>query len=499
MPGEALCVRCPENGRNGKDGRPAPFKALPGYDFCWACASEEEREQAWGLTEDSFGVLPRELGRLFFYEVGEGKKYESWREAFDAAREYMRERGYEPQDDPKQADLENDKWFFLVNWEGALLEKTELGGKCLAFSNLNNADLSWARLENTDLYAASLENANLFGASLENASLYAASLGNADLCAASLENASLFGARLENTKLFEVSLENSRLSFARLENAKLFAASLKNADLFGASLENADLYWARLEGAKLCEADIREAMHLRAEQFGRGVGDEIEFREDVYRELAAYWRALGYNEDEDWARVKMHRARILRMLTADGTVSGRFLPDGLRASLEGGLVWPLAVLVAFIVCIPSHIYKFISRALEKDWNKAADAAGSLPKNLALPVWFLLLDLISKFGTSVGRAVFFTIAIPVYFAYKYFNLNYASLEQTGEFFLRMAEGFRYKPLLTELYYSVITFVTLGYGDIGPKNALGQALSIVEVALGYTMLGVLVSVIARKMSR
>ncbi|HDH96500.1 MAG TPA: two pore domain potassium channel family protein, partial [Proteobacteria bacterium] len=63
----------------------------------------------------------------------------------------------------------------------------------------------------------------------------------------------------------------------------------------------------------------------------------------------------------------------------------------------------------------------------------------------------------------------------------------------------SDSFRYVPFWTDFYYSVVTFATLGYGEIHPKNALGQALSIVEVALGYTMLGVLVSVIARKMSR
>ena len=50
-----------------------------------------------------------------------------------------------------------------------------------------------------------------------------------------------------------------------------------------------------------------------------------------------------------------------------------------------------------------------------------------------------------------------------------------------------------------YFSIITFTTLGYGDILPRDAVGQILVIIEVMVGYFMLGALVAIIIRKITR
>jgi voltage-gated potassium channel Kch len=50
-----------------------------------------------------------------------------------------------------------------------------------------------------------------------------------------------------------------------------------------------------------------------------------------------------------------------------------------------------------------------------------------------------------------------------------------------------------------YYSVVTFATLGYGDITPSDLAGQIFSVIEVIIGYQMLGGLLSVFAKKIVR
>jgi hypothetical protein len=50
----------------------------------------------------------------------------------------------------------------------------------------------------------------------------------------------------------------------------------------------------------------------------------------------------------------------------------------------------------------------------------------------------------------------------------------------------------------LYFSVITFTTLGYGDITPISTAGQLLVVIEVLLGYAMLGLLVAILSRKVT-
>lgn len=51
-------------------------------------------------------------------------------------------------------------------------------------------------------------------------------------------------------------------------------------------------------------------------------------------------------------------------------------------------------------------------------------------------------------------------------------------------------------IDSLYFSVITFSTLGYGDILPTNSLGKIVVMLEVFFGYIMLGLLVGIISRR---
>jgi len=51
----------------------------------------------------------------------------------------------------------------------------------------------------------------------------------------------------------------------------------------------------------------------------------------------------------------------------------------------------------------------------------------------------------------------------------------------------------------IYYSVVTFTTLGFGDISPKTPLATFLVMIEVVLGYIMLGGLISILSAKLAR
>ena len=54
-------------------------------------------------------------------------------------------------------------------------------------------------------------------------------------------------------------------------------------------------------------------------------------------------------------------------------------------------------------------------------------------------------------------------------------------------------------LTPFYYSIVTYTTLGFGDVIPQNKLGQCVVIMEVVAGYLTLGLLVSILANKVAR
>ncbi|MCU0289703.1 MAG: potassium channel family protein [Acidobacteria bacterium] len=51
----------------------------------------------------------------------------------------------------------------------------------------------------------------------------------------------------------------------------------------------------------------------------------------------------------------------------------------------------------------------------------------------------------------------------------------------------------------LYFSFVTFTTLGYGDIVPINITGQIIVILEVTLGVMSLGLLLATLTRKFTK
>ena len=54
-------------------------------------------------------------------------------------------------------------------------------------------------------------------------------------------------------------------------------------------------------------------------------------------------------------------------------------------------------------------------------------------------------------------------------------------------------------LSPYYFSVVTLTTLGYGDVLPNSLAAQILVIIQVIIGYVMLGGVLSIFANKMSR
>jgi len=50
-----------------------------------------------------------------------------------------------------------------------------------------------------------------------------------------------------------------------------------------------------------------------------------------------------------------------------------------------------------------------------------------------------------------------------------------------------------------YFSIVTYTTLGFGDVRPATLAGEIIVSSEVILGYTTLGLLLSVLAQIIAR
>lgn len=89
--------------------------------------------------------------------------------------------------------------------------------------------------------------------------------------------------------------------------------------------------------------------------------------------------------------------------------------------------------------------------------------------------------------SIGVFSFYILLLVSIFALIYIYFGLLSSASGGKTVECMLDSF---------YFSVITFTTLGYGDILPTGAVGKLVVITEVISGYIFLGLLLTILGRK---
>ncbi|HUU27424.1 MAG TPA: pentapeptide repeat-containing protein [archaeon] len=286
-----------------------------------------------------------------------------------------------------------------------------------------------------------LEEAHLENALLKRVNLTKAHLEEAHLKEANLLEAYLFKAHFEKAHLEKTNLKGANLLEANLLEANLEEANLEDARLLSASLENANLRWAHLEKAYL------EMTNL--------IGANLEYAnlEKVYL---------------TWANLKsanLRNANFSQACVTDVKYNrwGRY--RGIRVDS----------------CYGSPRFKrfaqdqdFIEEFRSAWWRK--------PIYL---LWLIFADCGRSFSLWAGWSIAFALG----FAYKFFSLG------PGAFEVIKLDW----TLETMLYYSVVTFTTLGFGDIIPETAEAARWVMAEVILGYIMLGGLISIMATKLAR
>ena len=306
----------------------------------------------------------------------------------------------------------------------------------------------------------SLAGAWLVGADLSGLDLSGYDLGGADLSRADLRGARLFKARMDKATLFETQLEGAELVGASLEGARLERCSAPkvgfgHCKLRGASLFDADLCGATLTGADLTDVDAR-AVKL----------DGARIRE------------------ASLAGADLTGAVMTNVDLGDTRVDGAVLRDadlrGAQLRNVGGYASADWVGVDFRDVCFNGAYLLRRYALDQNFLAEFRAESSLHEAL-YRVWWVSSDC----GRSFLRWGLWTIVLAVVFAGIYTQVE--------------LDPGAHPSALTPLYYSVVTLTTLGYGDVLPASGWAQLVAMVEVILGYVMLGGLLSIFANKMAR
>ncbi len=172
-----------------------------------------------------------------------------------------------------------------INLQGADLQGAYLWRAVLWEANLQGVNLMGASLEGAYLWFAKLQGAGLFAANLQGANLHKAGLDSAYLWSADLRAANLSEAGLNSADLLDANLQGARLWGANLQGARLSRANLQGTDLEAAKLQDADLFGATFDSTFLWQVNLGEAKNIRYIQWGDSINNRYVIGEEKKAEF----------------------------------------------------------------------------------------------------------------------------------------------------------------------------------------------------------------------
>mgnify|MGYP001157305053 FL=1 len=269
----------------------------------------------------------------------------------------------------------------------------------------------------------------------------------------SCEGYELYRANLEDAFIIELDL-----SYANLERANLRDASAFSVNLTGANLLKADLRDSNLREAKLKDADLLGANLDGADLDRADWGDNAILRSHkIAMDLTAQGDAIGaqmkYQEAEDTYLIIRQRYESSGMTDT----AGQFFYNGM-------------------VCKRMQMPKW---SVNRFWSK-------------------LVDIICGYGEDPLRVIGCSLAVVIGCALIFCltGMSHGGNVYAFNFEITIAEDLR--TFGFALYYSIVTFTTLGYGDMVALG-WGKGLAAMEAFIGVFLNSIFLLTFAKKMIR
>ncbi|MGI9624475.1 MAG: pentapeptide repeat-containing protein [Acidimicrobiales bacterium] len=304
--------------------------------------------------------------------------------------------------------------------------------------SLRAADLSGRDLSRANLSETDLAGADRDDVDLSRANLKMCDLSGADLAGADLAGADLYKADLANVFGVGATFEGAYLAESCLAGADLRGAAFGSSDLTKADLSTANLVGADLGGADMSGADIRGADVSQANVAGASV---YGLQYGSFMTMSGHYFAVR-GLDSCYGNA---------LFTRDARDQDYL--DSMRRSMEE---------------TPSP------------WKRKL-------KLFAFSAWSVI-----DFGRSLAKPAVYALTIAMLFGVLY------TFDRSYSWGMMDYSGSADTPL-SPFYYSIVTYTTLGFGDITPVNWVGEIVVVSEVIMGYTTLGLLLSILANRVAR
>lgn len=223
-----------------------------------------------------------------------------------------------------------------------------------------------------------------------------------------------------------------------------------------------DLSYARLEGARLTGLDLHHANLARA-QMQKATLRRVNFTGAILTK--------AHLEDAD-----------LRDAVFDGARMGhiRYTEDGFwwRGTILMEAHFERALYIDPVLerCVKDQYYLYVVKYRNR-------------RNPVFRFFFFLWWITCNYGKSPLIWATWSVFLALAFATKYYHLGESAFD------VRNLDW----SFSSMVYYSVVTFTTLGFGDVIPTTQEAAWWVMAEVIAGYVMLGGLISIFATKLAR
>lgn len=295
---------------------------------------------------------------------------------------------------------------------------------------------------------------------------------------------SMYKAKIEEwvkdgAALLGANLQGVNLSDANFKGAFILGTNLQEASLSGSNLQGANLAHTTLFGVFLSGVRLEGVQQLTWEQI-KVLGEEREKMwwdaQYLYRRLKNLFHQQGQYEDEAKA---YYREKLMAKHQAHEELFGRRWRVLFKTAKKS---W-LRLYARFIKGI-KRAFQNIGKFFVHNKNKGM-------RRRWFGLWFMWA--LAGFGERWIRTIAWAVG-----TFVFFGLLHWLGTNVGGWSL-LSRGGEIKNLLDCLYFSLVTFVTLGFGDIWPEAWVAKIIVGVEVVFGYVFLGLIVTLIARKMGR
>ena len=264
-----------------------------------------------------------------------------------------------------------------------------------------------------------------------------------------LSNFNLQEAQLEKIYLVNAKMTSCNLSKANLKNASMFEADLSNSNLFKANLEGANLKNANLERCNLLGANLSNAK-LENVKWGKDykVINELE-AEDAYKAGDIKLANEKYREAEE-----IYRAIKISMQSQTlGDETGEFF-------------------IREMIAKRKQFKKFSAARIGSRVIEITTGYGEKLSNILFTVIGIIITCMLLYGiqgVSYGDTVI-----------GFFSTDYDLLTTLGQL----------------LYFSVVVYSTVGFGEMIPIGPLGKTVMMFEGIAGGLVLAILIIALYKK---